>query len=436
MLKFRNIAILVAFCALIALTAAGIPKFAGAQAATADNSQTIKDLNDQIQDHNQKIADLQKEIDQYQAQVDSTSKQANTLQSAVNSLNTTGKKLDSQIQLTQNNIAAAELTIQKLELEIGDKEDQAKDMTNAIAETIRTMDQTDNISMIEVLLTRPDLSTVWSDMESLSSLNDSLSSRVDLLRQVQEDLKGKQDATTEEQQQLASYQSSLSDKKQLVEVNKQEKSTLLTQTKNQESQYKQLLAEKQAAKAQFEQELNQLQSKLQFTLNPNTIPPVGSGVFRWPLDSVRITQYFGNTEFARTAAYNGQGHNGIDIAASIGTPVKAALDGTVIGVNSQVAPMCQYGKWVLIKHANGLTTLYAHLSLVKVNSGDQVTTGQVIGYSGDTGYATGPHLHFTVYASAAVKFEQYTCNSGITLTIPVSAFSGYLNPMDYLQPIP
>ena len=95
----------------------------------------------------------------------------------------------------------------------------------------------------------------------------------------------------------------------------------------------------------------------------------------------------------------------------------------------------KYGKWVLIRHTNGLTTLYAHLSVVSVSAGAQVATGDIIGYSGDTGYALGPHLHFTVYASKAVTFKEYTCNSGATLTIPIAAFSGYLDPMLYLPAI-
>jgi murein DD-endopeptidase MepM/ murein hydrolase activator NlpD len=78
----------------------------------------------------------------------------------------------------------------------------------------------------------------------------------------------------------------------------------------------------------------------------------------------------------------------------------------------------------------------AHQARQRAHLGDTVSTGDIIGYSGDTGYAIGPHLHFTVYASDAVNFAQYTCNSGIQLTIPVAAATGYLNPMSYLPPVP
>jgi murein DD-endopeptidase MepM/ murein hydrolase activator NlpD len=112
--------------------------------------------------------------------------------------------------------------------------------------------------------------------------------------------------------------------------------------------------------------------------------------------------------------------------------VVSALGGEVVATNEEVADACQYGKWVLVRHGNGLTTLYAHLSSISVAKGAVVKTGQLLGYSGATGYATGPHLHFTVYASDAVQFKAYTCRSGKTLNVPVAAFSAYLDPMKYL----
>ena len=80
--------------------------------------------------------------------------------------------------------------------------------------------------------------------------------------------------------------------------------------------------------------------------------------------------------------------------------MQAALSGTVVGsgnMDTAGGGRCRaYGKWVMIKHANGLSTLYAHLSLIAVTTGQELLTGQVLGYSGNTGATTGPHLHFEV----------------------------------------
>jgi murein DD-endopeptidase MepM/ murein hydrolase activator NlpD len=128
----------------------------------------------------------------------------------------------------------------------------------------------------------------------------------------------------------------------------------------------------------------------------------------------------------------------------VGTPILAALSGTVLGTgntdlshNAAGQQCLSFGKWVMIKHANGLDTLYAHLSQVSVSTGQAVGTGDTIGYSGMTGYATGPHLHFGVYASAGVKITTLGESRGATTpcqnaSLPVSPVSGYLNPMSYL----
>lgn len=93
------------------------------------------------------------------------------------------------------------------------------------------------------------------------------------------------------------------------------------------------------------------------------------------------------------------GYNAVDLGTPVGTPVMAAASGTVIiakgyGYNGG------YGEYIVINHANGTQTVYAHLSHVLVSSGMYVTQGQIIGKSGDTGRSTGAHLHFEVRGAA------------------------------------
>jgi murein DD-endopeptidase MepM/ murein hydrolase activator NlpD len=114
-------------------------------------------------------------------------------------------------------------------------------------------------------------------------------------------------------------------------------------------------------------------------------PPVagGNGTFQWPV-SGPITSPFGMRW--------GTLHPGIDICVPIGTPIHAAGSGTVVWCGW----MSGYGNLVMIDHHNGLATLYGHQSRVAVGCGQDVTTGDVIGYSGCTGFCTGPHVHFEV----------------------------------------
>ncbi len=89
------------------------------------------------------------------------------------------------------------------------------------------------------------------------------------------------------------------------------------------------------------------------------------------------------------------GHNGVDIAASVGTPVLAAASGVIISAKSS-GYNGGYGSMIIISHSGNIQTVYGHLSSVNVSVGQTVSQGQTIGAVGNTGKSTGPHLHFEV----------------------------------------
>ena len=229
---------------------------------------------------------------------------------------------------------------------------------------------------------------------------------------------------------------------------------MLTVTKSKEAEFQALLNEKREAREQLEAELRDFESQLEFTLDPTKIPRAGSGVLGFPLDLTFmnrcgdregtfgnlycITQYFGNTKFAQSGAYNGKGHNGMDFGAPEGTKVVSAHSGIVeaVGNTDTIRGCYSYGKWILVRHANGLATLYAHLSHIGVERGEAVASGGFLGYSGNTGYSTGPHLHFTVFVADQVRIVRLgdikTITNCANAHIPVAPTEAYLNPLSYL----
>ena len=125
------------------------------------------------------------------------------------------------------------------------------------------------------------------------------------------------------------------------------------------------------------------------SLRTESIPNVD---FIWPADG-RISSVFGLRRF-----FNGQErkpHNGLDIAAAVGTPVMATANGTVIDAGDFFFS----GNMIYIDHGQGIISLYAHMDRIDVKPGDTVKQGQLIGTVGQTGRATGPHLHFAVFAN-------------------------------------
>ena len=401
------------------------------------NAAIVDEIQGNISDRNNKIKELEKEIDIYQQQLVEVSGEKQTLESAVNTLDLSRKRVSSSIRLTQNRIYSTDDQINDLKIEVSDKERRIKQNIDAIAEMLRRLNEIESNSFVEIMLANDNLTDFWDQIESLQRFQLVIQTDLEKLILLKQGIEKDRRASEKKRRELRYFKDELADEKKVLDINRREKSNLLAITENKESNYKALIEEKRQLRAQFEQELFEFESQLRFAIDPKSIPPTGSGVLRWPIDDAYITQYFGNTKFAtqNPQLYNGRGHNGIDLRAAPGTRIKAALSGTVIGEGDTdtVCRNASYGKWILIEHNNGLTTLYAHLSNIKASIGQTVATGDVIGFSGNTGYSTGPHLHFTVYASQGVAVNQLksrVCNG--TYTIPLADFKAYLNPLSYL----
>ena len=120
-------------------------------------------------------------------------------------------------------------------------------------------------------------------------------------------------------------------------------------------------------------------------------PVVRKLAFATPVRGYAVNSNFGLRKLAGEA--RARAHEGVDIAAPTGTGVFAAAEGEVLRTGYDPAG---YGRFIEVRHPNGMTSLYGHLSRVDVHSGQTVGEGARIGLVGSTGYSTGPHLHFEV----------------------------------------
>ncbi len=395
---------------------------------------TEKEIKERIENRNELIKKLEGEINKHEADLRIVGKEKKTLQRAIKTLDLSRKKISTDISLTKYKIKTTDLTLEEIKTEIVNKEKTVIQNKKAIAKTIRTIYEIESNSPIETILANKNLSETWDQVTTMERFQLVMQEDVKKLTLLKKELETRKKESERQRSKLSTYKKELAGKKKVLDNNRSEKNQLLTITKSKETSYQKLLTTKRAAQKRFEKDLQDLESQLKFTLNPNSIPSVGQGVLGWPLNRLRVTQYFGNTPFARSGGYNGKGHNGVDLRASEGTSVYASLGGTVKAINLGSVRYCQYGKWILIQHNNGLSTLYAHLSVVSVKAGQTVSTGDVIGFSGNTGYSIGPHLHFTTYIADAVVLTKYTCKSnGKVVTIPIAPYEAYLNPLDYLR---
>ena len=157
----------------------------------------------------------------------------------------------------------------------------------------------------------------------------------------------------------------------------------------QDPQYEELWAELLGGFAQGGGEL----------MNPDSTR-TPTGTLQWPLPVAgTITSQFGHRVDPITGEVSS--HTGTDIACAEGTPILAAADGVITVANGLDSWGGSYGYYIQINHGGGLETLYAHCSSICVTTGQQVQAGQVIGYVGHTGRATGSHLHLEVHVNGS-----------------------------------
>jgi murein DD-endopeptidase MepM/ murein hydrolase activator NlpD len=405
-------------------------------------AQTADELKGNLDSLSLQIKALDDEIKAFNKKIGQTQGQAKTLKEALTKLELRRTALSKDIQYTKLRIARAEENILYTQGKIKSTEEVLARNKAALAETLRGLLQGEQYipQFIGALAPGSKISDALEIVKRDSDMSEAINEKVRTLVDTKTTLSTQKASYESHKNTLENLTENLSDQKQLVEQTSKDKTNLLKETKNKESTYQQLLADRKKKKSALEIEMLDVESKLSVIVDVSKLPKFGKGVLKFPVANVLITQHFGNTPFAskNPQVYNGSGHNGIDFGVKVGTPILAAASGTVLGTgNTDTACSgVSYGKWVLIRHTNGLTTLYAHLSVIQVSAGAQVAVGEKIGLSGNTGYSTGPHLHFTVYASDSVhiagpnEYKSKVC--GTYMVMPLAPKAGYLNPLSYL----
>ncbi len=410
---------LVRFFGVAALFAVLAP---AASAATPTELQyAISEKEKALQSVTNQIRDAQKNLIETEQKTKSLSKEI--------------KKIDYSISQLNLGIKASEITIDKLELEIGslqydisEAEARSSLKKSAIGGLLKSLAEKDNESLLLALLKTDTLADGLLEVESLSDLNGGLSEEVVELTNLRGQLADNLSERENKRANLVQENRTLKVRKNLVEDQKSERKQLLARTSAQEKQYQRLLTELEKQQLEISEEIESIEEELRKKIDASLLPSKRPGVLLKPVQGY-TSQEFGYTSFAQRSHYVGKFHNGLDIAAPIGTPVLAAEDGKIlkIGDSDRYCRRGAYGKYIAIEHPNNLTTLYAHFSAFNTSLSERsvVKRGEVIGYIGKTGYATGPHLHLGVYSSL-------TFYIGASRTCGPLPYGGYLDPVDYL----
>jgi murein DD-endopeptidase MepM/ murein hydrolase activator NlpD len=386
-----------------------------------------------VADANAQIAKLEAEIAKYKDELVRTQNQTSTLAGAVKELDLNQKKLDADVRLIEEKIKKTNLELGRLGNEIDDTQDSIKGLRTAVIDGARRLHEGDQTSFLIYLMREESMTSAWREFDAIRTIESHLNENIHKLASTKTVLEVKKTDTEAEKNEILKLKKDLDTQKKILQANKNEKERLLRDTKNDEASYKKMIADSEKKKEAFESELRNVEEGLKFTVIVKDLP---TGVaFAWPLEKFVITQKFGVTA-SSGRLYKSGTHNGVDFGVPIGTPVYAMADGIVEGTGDTdvLCPRVSFGRFVLIKYDNGLASTYGHLSVVSTSIGTRVKKGQLVGYSGNTGYSTGPHLHVSVYAKESVNLKTLPSISckGKVLTQPIAAVNGYLDPLKYL----
>ena len=293
-------------------------------------------------------------------------------------------QIDAIIADADSKIAAKQAEIEAYEIQIAQSDEEFK-------ARIRAMDEMDNSSYIDMLLSSDSLGDFLAKLETIREISEYdqgvIQNMINLKAGV-ETSKAEIEAARAEQQQARDLTAS---KRNQLQQKMNEQAALISKLdkdiKAFEKAYNEAIAQENSLKASLAASLSRSGDGTTYS----------GGVFAWPAPSYTyISSEFGWRihPVLGTKKY----HSGMDMAAPGGTNILAAADGTVRSAGWNGG----YGYCVVIDHGGGLATLYGHASKLLVSSGQKVTKGQVIALVGTTGMSTGNHLHFEVLLNGAV----------------------------------
>jgi len=219
-------------------------------------------------------------------------------------------------------------------------------------------------------------------VDRVRELREAKRSQVERLRRAAEEIAHARDAIAAREAELVSTRETVELQGERLVAVRQERQDALSGVKVEADRFS---SDIRALQAKIAAELNAASSGDPSIAAPPSGDPSAAGLI-WPVQGV-LTSPFG----PRWGSF----HPGIDIGVAEGTPIEAAASGTVVLIQSE-AESGGYGNYTCIDHGGGLSTCYAHQVEFATSLGAGVKQGEVIGYVGNTGYSTGPHLHFEV----------------------------------------
>lgn len=297
-----------------------------------------------------------------------------------------------QIQNVEAQIAEYSALITQTEEELAEAERQEAEQYDLFCQRVRAMEEQGTVDYWSVLFRANSFSDLLGRLDAINEIMEYDQRIIDDLKVLQEEIAAKKMALEDSKAQSEAAKAELVTKKKELDAKRQEAIALIKEIQSNESKYQSTLnaldAEEERIQADIVRKSKELAAQQAAQGKPVQSNPGG---YIWPVDSRYITSTVGGR--SSPGGVGSTNHKGTDIGrVGYTSPIYAAKAGTVIV--SQYSS--SYGNYVVVSHGSGNTTLYGHMSSRKVEVGQYVNQGDVLGITGSTGNSTGPHLHFEV----------------------------------------
>lgn len=360
---------------------------------------TTSEIKDQI-------TDLKVENAVIQAQIDSVRSQYNANASEIQALVDKKNAVDQEIALLHDQILNINEQLRIYGQMISDAQERLDDANLRLAqlnrqykERIRAMEEEGEITYWQVIFESSSFTDMLDRMNMVDEIAAADTQRLVDLQVASATVEENQRILNEEMLDLQETRQQLSDSEEMLKVKRTESDDILRELIAQQSEFQAVLDEASKIQDDLLTEIAQKQKELQAAQYKEELVkmalkgenPPSNATWIEPVSGYTISSPFGNRKSPTAGASSN--HKGVDMACPSGTPIYATRAGTVTVASYQAGGA---GYYVSINHGDGFASIYMHMTRYAVSKGQSVAQGELIGYVGSTGIATGPHLHFGV----------------------------------------
>lgn len=368
---------------VLSLAAVGSVRWAYAEKTAEELAEEEKKAEEQ-QRRQEEMNELEKKKQEKKERIAELQKQIAEAKSKKEDVMGTKNLLDQRNQLLMEEIDDTQQQIELYTQQIAEYEEMESEQYALFCQQVRSEEERGSLSYLSVLFKATSIADLLNRLEFVNEVAEYDRNLIDAIRQTRENIKAEKAAKEEQEQLLAQQQDELQQK-----VN--EAAALIAEYAATQKGYEELAAAE-------EREAKEIEAQIKKLLETSDVTPSPGG-FIWPVSTSKIiTSPMGGR--VSPGGIGSTNHRGVDIGG-VGTTsaAMATKAGKVILARTVVYGSyggSGYGNYVVVDHGGGYTTLYAHLTSVKVSVGDMVGQGDTVGITGSTGNSTGPHLHYEV----------------------------------------